>query len=56
MASCGQWCVQREASDALALDPPFFGAPLEVLRAYNFLILVNNLLFTHIMYYKADHK
>jgi len=21
-----------------------------------FLILVNNLLFTHVMYYKADHK
>jgi len=28
-----QWCVQGEASKALASGPPFLGTPLLVLRA-----------------------
>jgi len=42
-------------SEALASPPPF----LDPLRRYErkfSLLLMKNLLFTHIMYYKADHK
>ena len=30
---CTQWCGQEEPSETLVSPPPFFGAPLEVLRA-----------------------
>jgi len=36
--------------------PPFSGPPLRCYARTFFLILMKNLLFTHIMYYKADHK
>ena len=46
----------REASEALASDPPFLGAPFRWYAHKFFLFLVKNLLFTHIMCYKTDHK
>jgi len=36
--------------------PPFWGPPLRCYARKFFLVLMKNLLFTHIMYYKADHK
>jgi len=36
--------------------PPFWGPPLRCYVRKFSLVLMKNLLFTHIMYYKADHK
>ena len=41
---------------ALASGPPFLVAPLRYYARMFSLFLMKNLLFTHIMYYKADHK
>jgi len=45
-----------ESSEALASGTDFLWAPLEVLCAYIFLVLLKNVLFTHSMYYKEDYK
>jgi len=47
----------RGGERGTCLGPPFLGAPLLRYYACKFsLVLMKNLLFTHIMYYKADHK
>jgi len=46
----------RGTARGTCLRPPFLLNPLEVLRAYIALFLVKNLVSTHTMCYKADHK
>ena len=44
-----QWCVQGEASEALASGPPFLGAPLTCYACkFSLFLMKNLLLFTHI--------
>jgi len=51
-----QWCVQGEASEALASGPPFWGSPLRYYVHKCSLFLVKDVLFTHVMCYKANYK
>ena len=53
-----QWCVQGKAREgkAFCLGPPLLGAPLRCYAHKFSLFLVKNLLVTHIMCYKTDHK
>ena len=46
----------RGGERGTCLGPPLFGAPLRCYAGKFSLVLMKNLLFTHIMYYKADHK
>jgi len=51
-----QWCVEGETSKTLASGIPFLGSPLRYYAHKFSLFLVKDVLFTHAMCYKANHK
>jgi len=46
----------RGGERGTCLGSPFLGAPLRCYARKFSLVLMKNVLSTHIMYYKADHK
>jgi len=65
-AACSKYCINAIISTSgvfkgrrarhLPRAPLFGGPPLRCYERKFSLVMMKNLLFTHIMYYKADHK